>query len=163
MTTPPVPEWCENPDSLDDTNLSMLLQSIVSVLKDGAASRDEAEELLALPAVPRAAELDAALKDAGVVTDINVGLSASVGGDRSLGLALVRSICVDPKLRGEVDEAYRARQGLMVLDPVTILAVSALLLVMKLRHVEIGKGRVVVKLDPVKNVMVEFLKQLTGS
>jgi hypothetical protein len=51
----------------------------------------------------------------------------------------------------------------MVLDPVTLLAVSGLLLVMKLRHVEIGKGRLVIKLDPVKNVMVDFLKQMTGS
>jgi hypothetical protein len=141
----------------------LLLESIVSVLRDGAVSRGEAEELLALPAAPRATELNAALRDVGVVTDVNAELSASSGEDRSLGLALVKSICIDPALRNEVDEAYRARQGLMVLDPVTLLAVSGLLLVMKLRHVEIGKGRLVIKLDPVKNVMVDFLKQMTGS
>jgi hypothetical protein len=141
----------------------LLLESIVSVLRDGAVSRGEAEELLALPSAPRATELNAALRDVGVVTDVNAELSASSGEDRSLGLALVKSICIDPALRNEVDEAYRARQGLMVLDPVTLLAVSGLLLVMKLRHVEIGKGRLVIKLDPVKNVMVDFLKQMTGS
>jgi hypothetical protein len=163
MTTPQVPAWCEDPGSLDDAHLGLLLESIISVLRDGAASPDEAEELLALPSGPRAAELNAVLRDAGVLTDVNAGSSPDADRDRTLGLALVRSICVEPGLRNEVDEAYRARQGLMVLDPVTLLAAAGLLLVMKLRHVEVGKGRVVIKLDPVRNVMVGLLKQVTGS
>lgn len=163
MTTLRRPAWYEDPDGLDDIHLSMLLESIISVLKDSAVSRDEAQELLALPSAPRTAELNTALEDAGVVTDVNAGLFASAGGKRSLGLALVKSICVDRELRDEVDETYRARQDLMALDPVTLLAVAGLLLVMKLRRVEVGKGHLVIKLDPVKNVMIELLKQLTGS
>ena len=51
---------------------------------------------------------------------------------------------------------------MMLADPVTITAISLLLLVMKLRRVKVGKEGVEVTLDPIRNGIRDVIKGLTS-
>jgi hypothetical protein len=82
--------------------------------------------------------------------------------DRALAIALIQELCAIPALRDEVGEAYAARKGMMVVDPGSVLAVSLLLLVLKLRRVRVGREGVEVTLDPVRGGALKLVGSLLG-
>lgn len=152
-------DWCAAPDELDEADLRLLLQVIASVLAESAADDEEAADLVAMPASEAAAEVGASI---GGAEDAASRLVEDPAADRALALELVRQVCAIPALRDEVDEAYAARRRMMVVDPGTILAVSLLLLVVKLRRVKVGREGVEIKLDPVRDRALKLAAALVG-
>lgn len=151
--------WCAAPEELDDTDLRLLLQVATSVLAESADDQDEAADLAELPPSEAAAQVGATL---GEPEDVASRLVDDPELDRVLALGLVREVCAIPALRDEVDEAYAARKRMMVVDPGSILAVSLLLLVIKVRRVKVGREGVDIELDPVRNGAVTLVGKLLG-
>jgi hypothetical protein len=163
MTPNGLPSWCQEPDRLDERQLGLLVESAASVLGD--IDRESADEVIGLPTGALTAELKSALASEGVQADDSRvrELIMSQQADRELALAFVRQICTIPALCAEVNAAYEDRTRMLVVDPVTILAVSVLVLVIKLRHVRVGRDGVEVKLDPIKGGMLDSVRQLLGA
>lgn len=155
MTT----DWCSTPDELDDAELRLLLQAATSVLTESADDEAKATDLVEMPASAAAAEIGAMLSDSG---DDASRLVDDPVADRALAVALVREVCAIPALRDEVDEAYVARKRMLVVDPGSILAISLLLLVLKLRRVKVGREGVDVELDPVRDGALKLVGKLLG-
>jgi hypothetical protein len=151
--------WCAAPEELDDADLRLLLQAATSVLAESADDEDEAADLAELPPSEAAAEVGATL---GQPDGAASRLVDDPELDRELALALVREVCAIPALRAEVDDAYTARKRMMVVDPGSILAVSLLLLVLKLRRVKVGREGVYVELDPVRDEALKLAGKLLG-
>ena len=156
--TASIPDWCAAPEDLDDAELRLLLQAARSVLAESADDEAEAAELVERPPAEAAADVGVALGRSGDVDRLVDDPEA----DRALALALVGEICAIPALRDEVGEAYAARKGMMVVDPGSMLAVSLLLLVLKLRRVRVGRDGVEVQLDPVRNGALKLVGNLLG-
>jgi hypothetical protein len=156
MTT----NWCAAPEELDDADLRLLLQAAASVLAEAAEDEDEAADMVEMPASEAAAEVGATMGSAGGAARRLVDDPAA---DRALALELVREVCAIPALRDEVDEAYAARKRMLVVDPGSILAVSLLLLVVKLRRVKVGREGVQVELDPIREGALKFAAKLLGA
>jgi hypothetical protein len=158
--------WCGNLSTLSDDQLGLLTQCAVTVIAEGAT--DEAgvdvAELRELPATVLAPDLAEALRAAGVPAgDQQIErLAGETTSNRTLAIALLEQICAVPALRAEVDAAYTAHQRLMIVDPVTIMAIGLVLLVMKLRRVKVGKDGLDVSLDPMQDVMADVIKSLIG-
>jgi hypothetical protein len=159
-------DWCGNLSTLTDDQLGLLTECAVTVIAQGAADDADVDvaELQELPAAVLAPDLAEALRAAGVpARDEQIErLAEEPATNRSLAIALLEQICAVPALRAEVDAAYTAHQRLMIVDPVTIMAIGLVLLVMKLRQVKIGKDGLDVTLDPMQDVMADVIKGLIG-
>jgi hypothetical protein len=153
-------DWCAAPEELDDADLRLLLQVAVSVLAEGAEDQDEAADVVEMPASEAAAAVGATV---GGREEAASRLVDDPAADRALALELVREVCAIPSLRDEVGEAYVARKRMMIVDPGSILAVSLLLLVIKLRRVKVGQGGVDVELDPVREGALKLAAKLLGA
>jgi hypothetical protein len=153
-------DWCSAPEELDDADLRLLLQAATSVLAESAHDESEAADLVERPPSVAAADVGVAVGGSErLAVDRLVDDPAT---DRALALVLVREVCAIPALRDEVDEAYAARKRMMVVDPGTVLAVSLLLLVLKLRRVKVGREGVDVELDPVRDGGLRLVAKLLG-
>jgi hypothetical protein len=151
-------DWCAAPEELDEPDLRLLIQVATTVLAESAEDEVEAVELAERPPDDAAAEVGAALDTSPDVDRLIDDQEL----DRALAIALIQELCAVPALRDEVDEAYTARKGMMVVDPGSVLAVSLLLLVIKLRRVRVGREGVEVELDPVRNGALKFVGNLLG-
>jgi hypothetical protein len=158
------PAWCQDLGQLSDRQLEVLVDCAAAVLAEGAGENADARDIRELPPAVLAPDLTRALAEAGVRADEHEveRLAEEAASARTLAIALLREICAVPVLRSEVDAAYEASQRMMLADPVTITAISLLLLVMKLRRVKVGKEGVEVTLDPIRNGIRGVIKDLTS-
>lgn len=164
MTDMHAASWCGNLSALSDGQLGLLTQCAITVIAEGAGNDADVDEIRELPAVVLAPDLAAALRAAGVqARDQQIErLAEETTSNRTLAIALLEQICAVPALRAEVDAVYTAKQRLMIVNPVTIMAIGLVLLVMKLRRVKVGKDGLDVTLDPMQDVMANVIKGLIG-
>ncbi len=164
MTDMHTASWCGNLSALSDDQLGLLTQCAITVIAEGAGNDADVDEIRELPPVVLAPDLAAALRAAGVqARDQQIEqLAEETTSNRTLAIALLEQICAVPALRAEVDAVYTAKQRLMIVNPVTIMAIGLVLLVMKLRRVKVGKDGLDVTLDPMQDVMANVIKGLIG-
>jgi hypothetical protein len=126
-------------ESLSDTELRALVEASIEVLQqDGAASVED--DVLELPPGALRRELRSALIENGVEADEHAAeeVLQRTEMSRPVALALLGEIAREPALAQEIEAAYRARQGMMVVDPATLLAGALLVLALKLKRVKVG-------------------------
>jgi hypothetical protein len=165
MNEPHAPAWCQGLSNLSDRELGLLVDCAAAVIAEGSGEDAELRELRELPAPVLAPDLAEELGALGVHAGQQQvrEIAGQAESSRLLATALLEQICAIPALRAEVDAAYVASQRMMIVDPVSITAISLLVLVMKLRKVKVGRAGVEVTLDPIKKAMVSVIKDLLGS
>ena len=165
MTEARTPEWCGDLGALSDRELGLLTECAVAVIADGAGDDPDVRELRELPPSALAPDLIDALSRSGVIVgerEIDQ-LCQDSQASRALAIELLEQACAIPALRAEIDAAYVARRRMLVADPVTIVSITLLVLVLKLRRVKLGHDGLDVTLDPVRNVIASIIKDLLGS
>lgn len=125
-------------ESMDQPELNTLLESTVAVLHQ--AEGDGRGEIFELPPRILREELRAALTGAGVTVDEGTveTLMGSQATPVPLAVALLEQVASQPALAEEVERTFRARSGMMAIDPDTLMAGSLLVLILKLKRIKIG-------------------------
>jgi hypothetical protein len=130
-------------DELDDAELQALLTAATSVVAD-ASDDPSAAEIPMMPTRVALSEVAGSLRDAGLhVDDAAVArLTDDPVASRQLTVAVLRQLAANPSMAAEIEAAYEARRGMMVIDPLTISAMALLLFVLKLKRVKLGRAEV---------------------
>jgi hypothetical protein len=126
-------------DQLSDNEIAALTQAAIYILQSGSddqslrdleampkrSLRDELQRSLAARAVPGGDAPDRIVGDPKL--------------SRPVAIELLKVIAMEPDLAAEVENTYRAREKLLTGGVEIILAGALLVLVLKLRHVKVGK------------------------
>ena len=153
-------EVWERLDTLDDAELETLIAAASAVMAD-RADTPAAREALTMAPGPTARELRFELQGAGVEIDAEDAerLVSDEGASREAAIAALRELGKEPVLAEEIEEAWQARRGLMVIDAGLVSAGALLLLVMKLKRVKVGKGQAEVDFYEVKDGVLGALRR----
>ena len=156
------PVW-ERLDALSDSELNALVAAAASVLAENAEG-DEAEETLSMPPGPAARELRSLLDGAGVPVDEAEAerLVTDEAASREVALAVLRELGKEPEVAAEIEEAWRARRGMMVVEGGVLIGAALLLLVMKLKRVSVKREGAEVEFYEAKGGVLAAIKGFLG-
>jgi hypothetical protein len=160
---PDEPNVWERLDDLSDHELEGLVAAAISVLEEGADD-PSLQNVADMPPGPTASELRSLLGGAGVEAE-QAELEQLVTDEataRELALATLRELGREPQLAAAIEEAWRARSGMMIVDAGFVIAGALLLLVMKLKRVQVGKGEVDVEFYEAKSETLGAVRRLLG-
>ena len=151
-------------DTLSDQELSVVIAAAADVLAEGGDD-PTARDAIAMPPGPAAAELRLQLAAAGLDVDDATadGLVTDEATSREVALATLRELAKEPELAAEIEDAWRARSGMMVIDGGVLIASALLLLVMKLKHVKVKGGDVDVEFYEAKSGVLAAVRKLVGA
>lgn len=147
-------------DKLPAQGIMGLVEAASAVLQSGW---EGAENLNKMPSIPLTNILQETLAQEGVKVDgAQIKMLIS---DNEVSLSLCRKLLTEiarfPELAHEVENAYYARQKMMVIEPVSwLLAGAILVLAIKVREIDLKKGRV--KFDKLSDKAIEALCKLFG-
>ncbi len=153
----------ERLDSLSDHELNALISAAASVLTEGADD-PSAQDAVAMPPGPAARAIRSELEGAGVQID-DADAERFVSDDavsRDVALATLRELAKEPELASEIEDAWRARGGMMIMDAGILSGGALLLLVMKLKHVKVKKGEADVEFYEVKSGVLGAIRHFLG-
>jgi hypothetical protein len=155
------PVW-ERLDSLSDHELNALISAAANVLTEGADP--SAQDAVGMPPGPAARAIRSELEGVGVEID-DAEAERFVSDDavsREVALATLRELAKDPELASEIEDAWRARGGMMIIDAGILSGGALLLLVMKLKHVKVKKGEADVEFYEVKSGVLGAIRRFLG-
>jgi hypothetical protein len=153
----------EQLDSLPDDQLNALVAAAASVLAE-AGDDPAAAETLAMPPGAAARELRAQLDGAGVAVDEAEAerLVSDQAASREVALTVLRELGKEPGLAAEIEEAWRARRGMMVVEGGVLVGAALLLLVMKLKKLSVRREGLDVEFYEAKNDVLAAIKGFLG-
>jgi hypothetical protein len=156
--------WWEEPERLDDAELRALVRAATSVLARRGDAPESARDVSRMPRSVIVRELRMELRAQATIVDPDA-VAGLVDGElaRESACAVLREVGRDANLRAAIDDAYRAADDLMFVDPATLAVAGLVLLAMKVRRVRVGKEGVDVQFDPVKEGVVARLLELVGT
>jgi hypothetical protein len=132
--------WDRLPE-LSDAELRALVEAALSVLRDEAGTSVDFDP--SMPPRRLRTDLRQNLEAEGLAPD-DATLERLVADDetsREVATALLESIAEQPALQQEVERVYEERRGMMLLDGGVLLGSALLLLVMKLKHLKVERGK----------------------
>jgi hypothetical protein len=156
-------QWWEQPERLDDGELSALVQAASSVLARRGDAAESAREIQRMPRSVAERELVTELGEEAETLEAKAVAGLLDDRARESACAVLQELGRDPRLRSAIDDAYRARDDLMFVDPGTLAVAGLVLLAMKVRRVRIGKEGLDVQFDPVREGVVGRLLELIGT
>ena len=153
--------WWEAPERLDDAELRRMVSSAMSVLARRGDVRED--DVVGMPESVAVAQLRTALEGEGLALELET-TSALTDPElaRPLAEVMLRELGRDPRLRAAIDDARRASDQIMILDPGTLGILALVLLSIKIRRVRVTRDGVDVSFDPVKQGVVESLAKILG-
>ncbi|GLH98857.1 hypothetical protein [Phytohabitans aurantiacus] len=81
---------------------------------------------------------------------------------RQVSLAIIEGIASDPDLRERIEQAYRARRGMMVIEGGVLIGAALLLLVAKLRRIRVEKGKLDVQFYQASDTALQQVQDILG-
>ncbi len=160
-TTQKVVDW-QKLDELPDEKLRMLVASLLSVLQDSTEqdSDDSMEDVATIPPGPLRRQLKEALAENGVAaSDSQIN---QIMESRPFAILLLQQIAQQPDLACEVEQAYKERQRMLVVDGGIILAGAVLVLVIKLKRIRANKKGVDVEFSDLKADVLAQVRAFLG-
>jgi len=149
-------------DELTDSEVHALAEATLSVLREEAAGTTAADA--DIPPRLMREQLAAALTDEGLRADSAVVNQIASDGEvaRKVSLAIVASIGRDTQFRQQIQEAYEARRAMMVVDGGLLIGAALLLLVTKLKRVQVEKGKFDVQFYQATDTLIDRLRRILG-
>lgn len=149
-------------DNLTDSELHALAEATLSVLREEAAGMVAADANI--PPRQLREQLAAALTDEGLRVDSAVINQIATDGEmaREVSLAIIASVGKDTQFRQQVQEAYKARQSMMVVDGGLLIGAALLLLVTKLKRIKVEKGKFDAQFYQATDTLIERLRTILG-
>jgi hypothetical protein len=160
MSDPNETSVWERLETLSDGELNALVAAAASVLADD----DEAAETLAMPPGPAARELRVLLDGEGVpVNEAEADrLVTDEGASREVELAVLGGLGKEPALAAEIEEAWRAHKGMMVVEGGVLVGAALLLFVMKLKKISVNRDGSEVEFFEAKSGGLAAIKGFLG-
>jgi len=151
----------EHLGELTDGQRKDLVESAVAVLRDGL----QPDEAITsdMPASVVRGQMAAALAEAGLPAseqDASAAMSSASGPDAVL--TMLSALAQVPGLREEIEQAYRRRQDMMVLDFGIITGPALMILLLKLKRIKINSSGVDVQLYDAHKSTIEMIRQMLG-
>jgi hypothetical protein len=145
-------------DELSDPQLAALVQSAIFVLKQHEASDSPAD----MPPGPMTKALAPLFAEEGVDPSAAEQVVKRKELSRPIALALLGLIGADPVLAKEIEQVWRERSGMLIIGTAAILAVSLLLLVLKLKKVRAGRDGLEIDFDRVATGSIGAVAKIVG-
>lgn len=143
----------EQLDDFTDAQLGILVESAIFVLKQSAEQAGPAPQ--EIPPGPMVQALEDLMGERGVEDTAAAGrIVQQPDLSRPVAILILKEIASVPELADEIETVWRERSDMLVVEPATIFAAALLLLVLKLKKVEVSKK---------KGVTVEFDKVSEGA
>lgn len=139
-------------DALSDGDLAAVVESTIFVLKQGVEGGDPSPT--EMPPGPMVQALEQLLAERGLDTGAAGRIVKQPTLSRPVAIALLQEIGREPTLAQEIENVWRERRGMLVVEPASILAAALLLLVLKVKKVKVSKK---------EGVTVDFTKISTGA
>jgi hypothetical protein len=154
-------DW-NNLGGLPDDQLNVVAEAALTVLQRRADEGDAAyvEELTSMPPGPLGRELRAALAENGL--GASEDQARQLVNSREAALAVLEQIAREPELARAVEQVLCERQGMMFVEPGTLLAGALLLLVIKLKRVRVSREGADVEFRDLKADVLEPVRKLLG-
>ncbi len=147
--------------ALEEEEQLMLAEAAIDVLQEGARDAGEplAEDPTAMPVAILHRELEATLSENGVQVSLPPDDATA---SQPLALAVLTEIGKHPALRAEIEEAYRQRREMLIVDFGVCTGPALLYLVMKLKRVKLGKAGLDVSFYEYKDEMTDGIRAVVG-
>ena len=142
-------DW-NNLDALSDAQLAALVDAAIFVL-EGSGEGGGAVAVGQMPASVLTKALAASIDERGLDGKAAEMIVRQPQLSRPVATLLLQQLASEPAIAAEIEQAWRERGGMLFVGAASILAAALLLLVLKLKKVEFGKGQFIADFRDLSN------------